>query len=754
MTNKYFRILLLAGASLAGVGSAPAFAQESPAGKASASQSLAPTEIVVTAQKRDETVQTTPATVSVLSPTLIQDFRVNDLQSVQRLVPGFQFEFVAGVGAIISIRGIGTTTQGQSLDQSVAPYLNGVYLGGFNRDFTWPLFDLDHIEVFKGTQSGIAGQSTSIGIVNMTTKLPGDVVGGYLQAGGEFVNGGYNAEGAIDLPVTDRFKTRFSGYYSKRGGWVKDVVTGNTLGDQTTWAGRVNAVWEATDSVKAQFYAEYDHQKQIGGGLQVVTSDPTGAYAAYVAPYFTWHPNNLLSDAYGHDWDPNVGVNFDGNDGAIAETFKASARFDVQLGKHTLTSITAGSFDNERLSVDLDYSHADVPTASNPVSGSWQAENNRYHQFTQEIRLASPQDERLSYIIGAWYRHAYTKILANFYFGTVGPRSNPLPGTLTAVSEPFHQTVDNASLYADAEYKLNDWFSVGGTVRYTHEKKIADVTGNLISGYGQNSTFPAFPTYNSRIISSYWNNSARITIEPRDNLRLYALYSNGRKTGALINLVASGTLATALPEDATTYEIGAKTELFDRRLMLSIAAFHQYVKNYQDSYTVRINNNPVFIAQNTNVRTNGFDAQIGWQISGLSLSASAEYLDAVNKSLGGTFVRSPKWSLGGNARYAWQMFGARTSIFGNVLRKTSYFNLHPTQAARPFTITPAYTTLDVGAEVKPSERMTISVLCKNCTDQFIRIKPNRAGYGPTAANAYFALPPELRTVSLQVKYNF
>lgn len=751
MTDRYLRTLLLAGISAVAAGSVPAFAQDT---KVSVNESVAPEEIVVTAQKRDETVQTTAATVSVLSPTLIQDFRVNDLQSVQRLVPGFQFEFVAGAGATISIRGIGTTTQGQSLEQSVAPYLNGVYLGGYNRDFSWPLFDLDHIEVFKGTQSGIAGQSTSIGIVNMTTKQPGGEFGGYLQAGGELVNGGYNAEGAINLPVTDRFKMRVAGYFHKRGGWVDDVVTGNDLGDQTIWAGRVTAVWDPSDTVKAQFYAEYDHEKQIGGGLQVVTSDPTGAYAAYVAPYFTWRPNNLKSSAYGHDWDPNVGVNFDGNDGVLAETFKASARFDVQLGKHTLTSITANSFDNERLSVDLDYSQADIPTASNPVSSSWQAENNHYHQFTQELRLASPQDERLSYIVGAWYRHAYTRILANFYFYTVGPKTKPLPGTASAVSEPFHQTVDNASVFGDAEYKLTDTLTIGGTVRYTHEKKVADITGNLIDGLGLNPTFPSFPTYESKLVSNYWNNSARITWEPRDNLRFYALYSNGRKTGALINLVASGTLATALPEDASTYEVGAKAELFDRRLTLSAAAFHQFVKNYQDSYTVRINNLPVFIAQNTDVRTNGFDAQIGWQASGLSLSASAEYLDAVNKSLGGRFVRSPKWILGANARYAWRMFGARTSIFGNVLHKTSYFNLPPTLPARPFTITPTYTTIDVGAELRPTDRMTLSLLCKNCTNEFIRIKPNRAGYGPTAGVAYFALPPELRTVSLQLKYDF
>lgn len=745
---KASRSRLLAGISLACLGGAPAFAQQQHGGGA---QTLE--ELVVTAQKRDETVLTTPATVSVLTPATLASYRLTDLQSIQRLVPGFQFEYITSQ-ATITIRGIGTTAQAQSIEQAVAPYLNGVYLGGWNRDFGWPLFDLDHVEVFKGTQSGIAGQSTSVGMIDMTTKKPGDKFGGYLQAGGEFVNGGYNAEGAVDLPVNDKFKVRLSTYFNDRGGWVHDPVTGNDLGHQITWAGRFNALWAPTDNITAQFYGEYDHQKQVGSESNIIIADPVHAYANYVAPYFTWRSGILESAAYGHNWDPNVGVWFGGNDGILAESFKGSGRFDIKLGDFTLTSITAGSFVSERVSIDQDYSQADIPTAANPASSQWLAQNNDYHQITEELRLSSPQNERLSYIAGLWYRHANETLLSEFFLGT-GLPSLRLPGRLAGTQEPFHETTENASAYADAEYKLSDKLTLGGTIRYTHEDKDADVKGVPIAGLAPNSTFIPFPLYRSSLTSHFWDGSARLSYAPAENWNLYALYSHGTKTGAVINFVAGGKPAIVLPEVARTYELGAKTQLLDRRLGIDLSVFHMLVDNYQDVFTSRTGGVVLFIAQNTNVRTNGVDAQVNWQATpDLSVAASVEYLDALNTSLGGAFVRSPKWTVGANGRYRFQMFGLQSALFGDVLYKSKYFNLPPTQAARLTTITPAYTTLDVGAEVYPTDRINVSLLCKNCTNQLIRIRPNFAGFGPTGGQAQYQFTPELRTISMQVKYEF
>lgn len=742
------RCRLLAGICLTCLGAVPAFAQQASGGAGGGVQ-----EVVVTAQKREQTVQSTPATVTVLTPTTLTNYRVTDLLSIQRLVPGFQFEYITSQ-ATMTIRGFGTTAQGQTLEQAVAPYLNGVYLGGWNRDFSWPLFDVDHIEVFKGTQSGIAGQSTSVGMIDITTKKPGDKFGGYVQGGGEFVNGGYNAEGAVDLPANDKFKVRLSGYYNNRGGWVHDAVTGNDLGHQITWAGRFNALWAPSDNVTAQFYGEYDHLKQIGAENNIIISDPTGAYTNSVAPYFAWRPGILKSSAFSHDWDPNVGVNYDGNDGILADSFKGSARFDVQLGKFALTSITAGSVVNERLSTDNDYSQADIPTAANPGSSQWSPQTNDYHQITEELRLSSPKDERLSYIAGLWYRHSKEALLAEYFVAT-GLPTLPLPGRLAGTVEPFHQTTNNASAYLDAEFKLTDKLTFGGALRYTHETKDAEVRGDQFPGLARGTTFVPFPTFRSDQKFSFWDGSARLTYVPAENLHFYALYSHGTKTGALISAVAGGQPAIALPEVAETYEVGAKTDLFDRRVSIDVSLFRMLVHNYQDVFTRRANGVVVFIAQNTDVRTNGLDAQINWRAtSALTLALNAEFLDAQNTTLGGRFIRSPKWTIGGNARYEFEMFGMRSALFGNALYKTRYYNQARGQASRMTTITPAYVTVDIGAEIHPTEKISLSLLCKDCTNELVKIRPNFAGFGPTAGQAQYIFTPELRTISLQLKYQF
>ena len=707
-------------------------------------------EVVVTAQKRETTILATPATVQVLSSAAIDNYRINDLQSLNRLVPGFQMEMVAGGNMSLAIRGIGTTSSAQSYEQSVAPYVDGVYLGGNNRDFSWPLFDIGHIEVFKGTQSGIAGQNTSVGIVNITTRAPGDQFGGYATVGGEFINEGYNAEGAVDLPVSDRFHMRLSGYFNQRGGWIHNAVTGQDLGEQQMYAGRINAVWEASDTVSVHFFGEYDHDRQIGSAPAIITYDRTGAYTRYSAPYFAWKPNGTTAAFFGHSLDPSVGVEFDGDSGVLAESFKGATRIDVDLwGGHKLTSITAGSFIDDRLSVDQDFSQADIPSLTDPTQSQWLAQTSAYHQVTEEVRLTSPQQNRLTYIVGGWYRNAALDKTTDIFVA----RAFPL--TPTGVSLPFHQIINNYSGFADAEFKVTDKVKVGGTIRYTYELKEANVTG--LPAPNPNAVFTPFGTVYSRIGTSFWDGSARITYTPVERLNLYALYSHGTKTGALVDLVAGGKPQTARPEVVETYEIGAKAEMFNRRLALQLSAFRMITKDYQDAFTAPISGTIVFFAQNTNLTTHGVDAQVQWNpTDALSFATNIEYLDARNTSLGGIALRSPKWQVGADARYSFRVLGFDSALFANVAYKGSYQNLPLGQADRPLTVTPAYATTDVGFEVNPTDKLKVSLLCKNCSDTIVQAKPATTSFGPPSdrAPAVYAYPVELRTVLLRATYNF
>lgn len=701
-------------------------------------------EVIVSAQKRDTTVLDTPTTVNVIGPEALTDFRINDLQSINRLVPGYQFEMGAGSNMTLSIRGIGTTSSAQSFEQSVAPYIDGIYLGGNNRDFSWPLFDLERIEVLKGTQSGIAGQNTSVGVVSLVTQKPGNTVAGYLTAGVELENDGYSAEGAIDVPMSKTLRTRFSGYFNQRGGWIDNVRTGHELGENETYAGRINTVWDVTDNTSVRLFAEYDHLRQIGSAPSVIYRDSTGAYAQYVSPYFDWSPEISRTVLFGNNPTPNVGIGYGGDSGVLSDSLKGAITLDIELGGgHRLTSITAASQIDDKLSVDQDTSQADIPSASDPTPSQWLSQTSDYQQFTEELRLTSPSEQRLSYIVGLWYRNAEQKKTTNIVFFTAAQNG---------ISWPFKQTTDNYSAFGDLNFKLTDQFSLGGTLRYTHEEKDGEVQGNTV--FAPNPAFPAFALFESSLSDDFVDGSVRLQYEPSNTTTWYALYSHGTKTGALVDLVASGRPQVVKPEVVETVELGWKSEWFERTLALNLSVFQMDITDYQDSFTASVNGQLLFVASNTDVTSTGADAQLAWRpTERLKFGATAEYLDAENDTVGGTFVRSPKWQFGGDARFTFPLGSLEGAVFANVLYKDDYYNFPFGQPARVLAITPAYTTADIGMSVD-AERWNVSVLCKNCTDEYAKVRAQSASFGPTRAAAQFAFIPELRTVMLRATYNF
>jgi iron complex outermembrane receptor protein len=711
-------------------------------------QPTQPAEIVVTGQKRSQTLKEVPATVNVLTSDAIKRAGVQDLQGLNRLIPGFQLEMGAGGNMTLAVRGIGTTSSAQSFEQSVAPYINGVYLGGNNRDFSWPLFDVKRIEIYKGTQSGIQGQNTSAGVINIVTETPGDTFGGYALGGVEFVNHGYHLEGAVDIPASSTFKVRITGYDNLRGGWIKNVLTGRDLGKQHNYAGRVTARWDITPDLHLNLYGEYDHEKQIGSATSEIDQDPTGGYAAYIAPFLgAWRPNLGRTAMLLVNVEPSLGVTFGGDSGVLAHSWKGSAALDYNLGGgYTLTSITSASQIKDLLSVDQDFSPATLPTVQAPAQSQLLLQTSRYHQFTEELRLSSPTSARFNYIVGLWYRHAQQAKTTAIFIA-------PAPGTLFNIHWPFKATTNNASIFADATYRISDVLKLGGSLRYTHENKPSQVEGlgNFVA------PFPPFPLFKTTIRSSFLDGSARLQYEPSGRLNFYALYSHGTKTGALVDLVASGKPQVVKPEVIQTYELGAKVSVPEARLYFDVAAFYMPIKNYQDSFTSTVNGFVLFTAANTDVHTKGIDASVQWMpVDGLTLNGTLEFLDAEDVTRGGTFVRSPKLQFTAGARYEHPInsLDAKAAIFANIMHKGSYYDYPPGNPNRFTATTPAYDFLDVGAELTLRNDLSFELLCKNCTNTYAYIRSTNGTFGPLKAPGIYHYIPELRTVTLQATYRF
>jgi len=442
-------------------------------------------------------------------------------------------------------------------------------------------------------------------------------------------------------------------------------------------------------------------------------------------------------------------VDFGGDSGVRAQTFKGSATVDAKLGGGlTLTSVTAGSFVDDRLSVGQSFSPGSfsTPTSLNPNGTQVLLQNSKYHQITQELRLASSEEDRFSWIIGLWYRNAVQAKTTGIFAYTSST-------TFKDVLWPFKATTNNKSIYGDATYKITDTLKLGGTLRYTSETKPSQVQG--LGNYG--APFPVFSLYKVNVDHDFIDGSARLQYQPEENVNMYALYSHGTKTGALVDLVASGLPQVVKPEVVQTYEIGTKTSLLDQRLSINWSVFRMNIHNYQDSFTQAVAGTTLFVAANTNATSNGMDLSAIWYpTDSLSINGNVEYLDSQDLSNGGTFVRSPKWQATGGPRYEFPvpLMDITGAVFGSVDYKDSYFNFPNGNANRIPAKTPAYVTADVGVEFKKGDGWTFDILCKNCTNTFPEIRLTNGTFGPSKALAYYDYIPPLRTLTFELTRNF
>ena len=168
--------------------------------------------IEITSQKRVQTLQEVPATVTAVSGALLDEYGIDDLFEMADLVPGMVFSRAPDDGLALTLRGLGTPARTQSFDQSVALFQDGMFVGK-GRMYSAAFFDVERIEVIKGTQSTLLGKNTSLGAISVISKKPSDVFEGNIKVAREFVNDGWTVDGGLDMPLADNFSVRIAGHY-------------------------------------------------------------------------------------------------------------------------------------------------------------------------------------------------------------------------------------------------------------------------------------------------------------------------------------------------------------------------------------------------------------------------------------------------------------------------------------------------------------------------------------------------------------
>jgi len=609
---------------LAGVAH-PALAQDANGGESSVGYQ----EIIVTAQKREESLQDVAISMEVLQGETLENFGTVTVRDLTTLVPNFHFQPSPGNDALF-MRGFGSSGANFGFDQSVSLYEDGIYAGRA-RQFMAPFFDVDRVEVLRGPQGALLGKNTAAGAVSIVTANPTDT----LEVAGtglyNFTRDGFEVSGHIAGPVSDTLGVRLAVKHVDMGGYVDNITTGGEEPDLNNTLARLTLRFEPSDKFDLTGKVEFARFRTIGD---------SGRSAAPGAP---------IPDV---KTDQNI-YGFPLLD--RQKSYNNSLNANFYLGDHVLTSVTGYTEFHS-------YRAVDAASEANAIFHNQYFED--FHQFSQELRLTSPTGQFLEYIVGAYYDDSYDKQISPTYF-TV-----PLFGVAGETEIDFRQKAKTKSAFVSATANLLDSLRLKGQLRYTKSDKFATFDEVLVSG----TVHPAIGGaryIEAPINESYWDPSATVEFDVAPDVMLFATYGRGSKGGGYASAVRTATLPTftVRGERSTNYEIGFRSMFLDRVVTLNVTAFNTKFRDLQVSAYVP--------ALATTITTNAASARsrgvegnlIIAPSRSLTISSAFAYLDAkyldypgapctalqpatclpsTNNQAGYRLLNAPKWS--GNVR--------------------------------------------------------------------------------------------------------
>jgi iron complex outermembrane receptor protein len=572
-------------------------------------QSLALEEVIVTATKRETSLLDVPSSVSVVSGDFLTDLRANDVADLSQFVPNLSFQDgrEAKIKAF-NIRGVGTATFNDGVEDSVGIVVDGVTLGRAAMGM-YDLFDVERIEVLRGPQGWLFGKSASAGVVNIVTKDPNTEefeADATLSYGDHIRNGEWKFNGAVSGPINEQFAYRLAGYVDDRGGIVRDYFRERDDHDKSQWAIRGKLLFKPNEQFDAKLSVDYLEEDNECCAEIPILALPGGRFDQFVSPFFTIDEDNR---------------NIAQNERSFARNEVGGASLDVnyEVAGHTLTSITAYRRWETFKTTDEDK----TPLNFFDVTQT-DTEN---EQFTQEVRLASPLgDGRLDYLLGV---HFYWQNLNSLEI---------FSADLGAATEqnrsvnPVRIDARSIGVFGSGTFRITEQLNLIFGVRYTNE----DIDGSI--EHDEVGTVVLFPEVNASESNTDSEITGRVGLQyyPTDVLMLFATYGTGYKAPAFNagTIQPAGLTTQIVPgETSEMFEIGMKSRWFDERLRANVTLFHTTFEDFQaDAFVVQPGGAgvPVLVLSSVEeVQTRGVEVELTGSVTdGFLLGASFSYTDA------------------------------------------------------------------------------------------------------------------------------
>ncbi|MEM9622195.1 MAG: TonB-dependent receptor [Pseudomonadota bacterium] len=640
-------------------------------------------EVIVTAQKREQSIQDVPISVSAFDSAFLDDAGVDDVLELQFFVPGLTiYNNQSAAQTNFNIRGVGTAGNSLSLESSVGVYVDGVYRSRQSSAIN-DLIDVERVEVLKGPQGTLFGKNTASGAVQFLTVAPQlDEVGGFaeLNAGNE----GYaNFNGAINIPMLDgKAAARFSAGYTERDGYVDNITTGNELNDRDRYSLRGQFLFLPSDTVSVRVIADYSEIDEkccsasnvfdgpgdtIAGFLAAGGSlPPTGQLpnVSYVLPIEALGGDIVLADDFDDD---RTAMDID----PFAEIEESGLSVEVNWDLNdtmTLTSVTAYREYEATSFVDADFTSLDTLSLSGGTA--------EQDTFTQEFRIAGTYGDNVTYVAGLYYFDQELENVTSLRLGSVanlllagGATNGDLLGGaavcaavgIAAICDdpafPENGQSDNFSnqeqtswaVFAQADIDLTESLIATLGIRYLDEEKDMTV---LFTESQFNPVWAAFTPLSPFVPDvdgitfedEEFTGTAKLTYYWTDDFMTYISYGRGYKSGGTnidrIDPALTGSPLLFDPETSDSYEIGLKGDFLDKRLRINAAVFITDFEDFQANTFVGTG----FILQNAGeIQTRGFELEVfALPAEWLTITSGVSYVDAEYDSfVGGACVRTP-----------------------------------------------------------------------------------------------------------------
>lgn len=747
----------------------------------SAQENAGVADIIVTAQKRAQSLNDVGLTINVATGDQLVNLGVRDTGDLAKISPGLVFTKSQDGTALFTIRGIGFNDYTLGSSPTVSVYVDQVGLP-FSQMTTGATLDLERVEVLKGPQGILFGQNSTGGAINYIAAKPTkELEAGFTSSYSRFDL--WEASGYISGPVTDTLAVRAAIGTSQGGAWQKNYTRKDSLGDQDVIRGRFQAEWEPTDRLTMLFSIngfrdKSDTQAGQFQGLLLQTS----SVPCFCDPVETQRRIDQLltiprapQNARAADWNPELGDDpLQTQRLHLDNTFyQASLRLDYKVTDEiTLTSLTSGSKFKQNYGIDRD--GLTLIDAESEAHG-------RVKSFAQELRVAG-DTPRLNWLVGANYASnkvvsadsIFTKDATNTAILTA-----PAPWIARSTTT-ITQDVKDYAIFGNAEYKVTDQITLLGGARYTWHKNDFTACNRGDGDLGMPATFsflnlvlggaasPPLDTFVSCLVlrspslaaatglpanqliltpfqdkQSEKNFSWRLgaNYEPNADTLLYALVTKGYKSGSFPTVPASATdqYSPVKQESVMAYELGAKLSLLDRRVQLNASLFHYLYKNKQVRGLVI---DPVFnqLERLLNVpksRINGAEVELTAQpTEGLTLKGAATWIDSkiikftgINNARqagdfsGSELPFSPKWNLSGDIDY---QFPLNESLGGTLGAHFQYnsstngtFKLKTDAVAPSSSFIKKFATLDLRAGIRSlDDRWSFMIWGQNVTNTY------------------------------------